>query len=95
MENGFNPCSASAEHGRIYIIVKVMDFTLNSKQMQSSRNKPTKSSPSFYSSSYILNSIFLTPVTMKSSNKKGSFNFYLNYHVAEASGNSSVDELVS
>lgn len=92
MENGFKPCSASAEHGGIYIIVKVMDFTLNTKQIE---RVPEITQQNFlqvcYASLYILNSIFIRPPPPW----KGWKNGHLIYDVVEAPGNSSVDELVS
>ena len=94
MENGFKPCSASAEHSEIYIIVKVMDFTLNSKQIQ----RVPEITQQNYLKVFMLLCIYSIPYSYPSPWevwKKWSFNFYLNYHVAETPGNSSVDEPVS
>ena len=94
MENGFKPCSASAEHGGIYTIVKVMDFTLNSKQIE---RVPEITQQNFlqvyYASLYILNSIFIRPSSPPP--MKRVKNGHLIYDVVETPGNSSVDELVS
>lgn len=88
LEKGFKPCSAAAEYGRIYIIVKVMDFTLNSKQ---TRGLPEITQQNFlqvyYTSLYEPDSVLIRPSMVR--------NGHLIYVVLGAPRNSSVDKFIS